>query len=126
MVEVTQADEIAAAEFMNSHGWLCEEEWAFLYENDKRVIIKAFARHREAAEASLRAENAELKAENAKLREALHDAICMIGHAMLMDTTILAGRRMVASEVWKDGYALLHPRAALAGGQPALKGDSND
>ena len=66
-----------------------------------------------AAFTALAAKDAELAAERAKaekLREALHDAICMIGHAMPMDTTVLAGQRLVARDVWQTGYDLLHPK----------------
>jgi len=109
---MTNAETIAGASALANEICGCATR-----EQHKRDINAVLA-YREAAEAPLRAEIAAKDAEIARLRDALHDAICMIGHAMPSDTTILAGRRMVAREVWKAGYTLLHPRAALAGDQP--------
>ncbi len=56
MSEITDADWKNAADFMNRHGWLCEEEWRDVLKPDREVIVKAWAEYREAAEAPLRAE----------------------------------------------------------------------
>lgn len=57
-----------------------------------------------------------------RLREALHDAICIIGHVVPMDTTILAGRPMVARDVWQVGYNLLYRPACSAPAEDNAEG----
>lgn len=115
MVEVTQEDLDAAADLIESY-WSGADANMMRLAKDTRnghrqgAFPRAFAKHRTTALAAKEAENAELRAKVEKLREALYDAICMIGHAMPMDTTVLAGQRLVAREVWQTGYDLLHPK----------------
>ena len=59
-----------------------------------------------------------------RLREALHDAICIIGHVVPMDTTILAGRPMVTREVWQAGYDLLYRSANSAPAEINAEGEA--
>lgn len=49
-----------------------------------------------------------LRAENARLREALFNAIALIGHSVPMDATALvAGELLTAHGVWHQGRAAL-------------------
>lgn len=66
----------------------------------------------EADIAALREENVDLRADRDALWKALHDATSIIGHAVPMDTVVLAGRKLVAREVWQAAHDLLYPKAA--------------
>lgn len=50
---VGQADRDAAELFMNSVGWLCEEDWSLLHPGDQDAVARAFARHRLTAQPEL-------------------------------------------------------------------------
>lgn len=41
---VSQEAREAAENFMNAHGWLCEEDWSLVLEADREVIVKFFAK----------------------------------------------------------------------------------
>ena len=43
---VEQVDLDVAEQFMNAHGWLCEEEWGQVLPQDQLVIARHFAAHR--------------------------------------------------------------------------------
>lgn len=62
--------------------------------------------------ASKDAELAAVVAERDALWKALHDATSIIGHAVPMDTVVLAGEKLVAAEVWRAAHNLLYPEAA--------------
>ena len=42
MTTVSQEAREAAENFMNAHGWLCEEDWSLVLEADREVIVKFF------------------------------------------------------------------------------------
>lgn len=44
MTTVSQEAREAAENFMNAHGWLCEEDWSLVLEADREVIVKFFAK----------------------------------------------------------------------------------
>lgn len=58
------------------------------------------------------ADLAAVLADRDALWKALHDATSIIGHAVPMDTVVLAGRKLVAREVWQAAHDLLYPKAA--------------
>lgn len=67
-----------------------------------------------AALATAGAEAAELRAvlaDRDALWKVLHDATCIIGHTVPMETVVLAGRKLVAREVWQAAHDLLYPKA---------------
>lgn len=102
---VTQADREAAARAGLDMARINERDANALRQGgawDEWTLVQAFARHRTVATA---AKDAEIE----RLKDALHDAVCIIGHAVPMDTTVLAGQRLVARDVWQAGYDILNP-----------------
>lgn len=68
MTTVSQEAREAAENFINAHGWLCEEDWSLVLEADREVIVKFFHKFEQSIRQS--AERAFEERER-KLREAL-------------------------------------------------------
>lgn len=81
-----------------------------------------YAADLKAALTTAHAQAADLRADRDALWKALHDATSLIGHAVPMDTVVLAGRKLVAREVWQAAHDLLYPKSARA----ALQDTSHD